>query len=71
LTGDNKVILLAYFSGMCIANYTVNYTVTIKKILEMVTMNHKKDNQHETLIIEITAWLIIVGIFYILAKAII
>jgi len=67
LTGDNKVILLAYFSGMCIANYTV----TIKKILEMVTMNHKKDNQHETLIIEITAWLIIVGIFYILAKAII
>ena len=34
-------------------------------------MNHKKDNQHETIIIEITAWLIIIGIFYMFAKAII
>jgi len=33
-------------------------------------MKHKKDNQHETIIIEMTAWAIIIGSAYILIKVI-
>jgi hypothetical protein len=33
-------------------------------------MKYKKDNQRETLIIEICAWVLIVGIIYVFAKAI-
>lgn len=32
-------------------------------------MKHTKDNQHETIMIEIIAWLFIMGIIYILAKS--
>jgi hypothetical protein len=32
-------------------------------------MKYNKDNQRETLIIEISAWIIILGIVYLLVKA--
>lgn len=36
----------------------------------MNTMKHNKDDQQESKIIEVTAWVIIMGIVYMLAKVI-
>lgn len=39
-------------------------------VYEVVTMKNKKDNQHETIIVEMTALAIILGIAYMLVKLI-
>jgi hypothetical protein len=44
-----------------------NITYPVK---EGVTMKNKKDNQAQTIIIEMTAWAIILGTAYILVKVI-
>ena len=38
--------------------------------LRVVTMHSHKDNQRETMTIEIVAWVLVLGIVYILAKTI-
>jgi hypothetical protein len=38
---------------------------------EMSTVKNNKDNQRESIIIEVTAWAIVLGIVYMLAKVII
>ena len=44
--------------------------ISKKFVKESLTMKSKKDNQHEILIIEITAWSLVIGILYIFAKAV-